>query len=253
MKKKHNRDMPVDPLAAVGLANPGQMEKERILRCEDTERTYGLMMKVHEASKSCEAQIRALSDENAEIRGALTMCIDSLTKRAAGRAPSHAAAALAPVSAPVSAPNPAPVSGPAPAASKGKGKAPATKLAGENTFLSAPRVPDLLMAVDSCGQGNRIFPTPYAFVHWDKSRQNWKGGAQLKGTKGKAKTKSFSTDKAAAVHVAEQWLGTCVKLTGHNGLFFPCLPSPNRIGYVVCCARSPTSLFAIEELILSLS
>jgi hypothetical protein len=109
LKEKTNQQVAMEPLSAVGLANSGgsdAMEKERILR-EVVMKGEKLMMKVHAASKSCEAQIRALSDENADNRGALTMCIDSLTKRAAGRAPSHAAAALAPVSAPVSAPDPA--------------------------------------------------------------------------------------------------------------------------------------------------
>jgi hypothetical protein len=46
--------------------------------------------------------------------------------------------------------------------------------------------------------------TPYAYVTWSGRGQNWIAAQSLKGPKGKAKSKGFSTDMAAAVYVAEQ-------------------------------------------------
>jgi hypothetical protein len=113
--KKHIKPQAaMEQLGAQSLSNPGSpdmVQEERILRCEVMQRKYGEAMNVCAKTKSCEAKIRALQTETSELREALEECIDKLNQRAADRAPSHAAADLAPVCNTVSAPVPAPVSG----------------------------------------------------------------------------------------------------------------------------------------------
>jgi hypothetical protein len=64
--------------------------------------------------------------------------------------------------------------------------------------------------------------TQYAFVSWSDRRQNWTAAQHLKGPNGKAKLKSFSTEMAAAVHVAEQAV-----LVGYVHPTISCLPTAN--------------------------
>jgi hypothetical protein len=61
------------------------------------------------------------------------------------------------------------------------------------------------MAVDTSGKrAGASHWTKYAFVSWNARADKWTGAKGMKGPNGKAASKSFSTDKAAAVHVAEQ-------------------------------------------------
>jgi hypothetical protein len=62
--------------------------------------------------------------------------------------------------------------------------------------------------------------TKYAFVNWNDRSQKWTAATNLKGPKGRAKSKSFSTDKAAAAHVAEQAV-----LVGYVHPTVECLPT----------------------------
>ena len=190
----------MEPLSPA-FANSGglhAMENERILKQAHWRlemKTEKLMTEVTATSLSCQAGIRALSEE----------AIDSLTRRAAllnslcTLLEVIAAALEQSVHASISGPAPALVSalvsGPAPAATT-KGKA-------ELSFLSPPPPRALLMSVNNAGKSSSQW-TPYAFVFWDARCQKWVAATHLKGPHGKAKSKRFATDKAAAVYVAEQ-------------------------------------------------
>jgi hypothetical protein len=204
--KKHIKPQAaMEQLGAQSLSNPGSpdmVQEERILRREVMQRKYGEAMNVCAKTKSCEAKIRALQTETSELREALEECIDKLNQRAADRAPSHAAADLAPVCNTVSAPVPAPVSGHA----SGPAPAAATKLGGKQAFLPTPPVLDLLMFLDNSGRKEGTPHSPYAFVTWCERHGKWKAAVNLKGPNAKTVSKMFASDKVAAMHVTEQAL-----------------------------------------------
>jgi hypothetical protein len=77
------------------------------------------------------------------------------------------------------------------------------------------------MCLDNTGKstGSSHY-TKYAFVTWEDRKQKWIAAKHLMGPNGRAKTKSFTTDKAAAAHVAEQAV-----LVGYVHRTVTCLPT----------------------------
>jgi hypothetical protein len=74
---------------------------------------------------------------------------------------------------------------------------------------SALRALELLMSLNESGKRTSIGDasyTPYAFVTFDQKRGMWRGVRSLSGPGGKAKTKLFASDKAAAEYMAEEAL-----------------------------------------------
>jgi hypothetical protein len=72
-----------------------------------------------------------------------------------------------------------------------------------------PRALELLISLNNGKRRSSIGDaayTPYAFVIYNTRGDNWEAAKHLTGSLGKAKRKSFASDKAAAEHAAEEAL-----------------------------------------------